>query len=96
MNSFWPAAAGSTSLYGTKPCNLNAGPSAELPGRAGNALPEKAQNLGLFPGKDTKPSPASNSLDASQRKQQIMLQPTLAPGAPNNILVKVSCLLTNL
>ncbi|XP_031398035.1 protein TIME FOR COFFEE [Punica granatum] len=84
MNPFWPAAAGSASLYGAKP---NVVPSAELPGRAVTAMSEKAQNLGVFPGKDSKPSPPANSVEPSQRKQQILLQQTLPPGAPpSNIL----------
>ncbi|XP_030548134.1 protein TIME FOR COFFEE isoform X2 [Rhodamnia argentea] len=89
INPFWPAAAGSASLYGTKPCNLSVVPSPELHGnltsaRNMNALPEKGQNLAIFPGKE-KASQSANSIDAPQRKQ-ILLQQTLPPGAPSNIL----------
>lgn len=90
MNPFWTAAAGSASLYGAKPCNLNVVPSPELHGnltstRNMNALPDKGQNPAIFPGKE-KASQSANSIDAPQRKQ-ILLQQTLPPGAPSNILV---------
>lgn len=88
MNPFWPAAAGSASLYGAKPCNLNVVPSPEhgnlTSARNINALPEKGQNLANFPVKE-KASQSANSIDAPQRKQ-ILLQQTLPPGAPSNIL----------
>lgn len=89
MNPFWPAAAGSASLYGAKPCNLNVVPSPEFPGnltsaRNMNALPEKGQNPAIFPGKE-KASQSANGIDAPPRKQ-ILLQQTLPPGAPSNIL----------
>ncbi|KAF8016843.1 hypothetical protein BT93_H2149 [Corymbia citriodora subsp. variegata] len=91
MNPFWPAAAaGSASLYGAKPCNLNVVPSPELHGnltsaRNVNAHPDKGQNLAIFPSKE-KASQSANSIDAPQRKQ-ILLQQTLPPGAPpSNIL----------
>ncbi|PON80113.1 Protein TIME FOR COFFEE [Parasponia andersonii] len=88
MNPFWPAAAaaaGSGSLYGAKPCNLNVLPSPALhgniPGRGSNPIQEKGQGLAMFPGhavKD-KSSQAASVVDASQRKQ-ILLQQTLPPG----------------
>ncbi|XP_062108374.1 protein TIME FOR COFFEE isoform X2 [Humulus lupulus] len=94
MNSFWPAAAaaaGSGSLYGAKPCNLNVLPSPDLhgsiPGRGLNSVQDKGQGLPMFPGhagKD-KSSQAASVVDAAQRKQ-IMLQQALPPGAPSNIL----------
>ncbi|KAI4304063.1 hypothetical protein MLD38_039626 [Melastoma candidum] len=87
---FWPAAAGPVPRYGAKPCNVNVMPSADPNGNASarcvNALPDKGQNLGLFPshsGKD-KASPAANGLE-SQRKP-ILLQQAIPPGAPGNIL----------
>lgn len=95
MNSFWPAAAaaGSGSLYGAKPCNLNVMPSTDLhaniPGRGVvNSVQDKGQGLAMFPGhtgKD-KASQAANVVDSAQRKQ-ILVQQALPPGAPSNILV---------
>ncbi|CAE6195498.1 unnamed protein product [Arabidopsis arenosa] len=77
MNSFWPAAAGSAPLYGSKVCNLSLIPSAELQGSvlstSSNSVPEKSsQSL-------------PNSSDTVQRNQ-ILLQQTLPPGAGNNIM----------
>lgn len=94
MNPFWPAAAGSASIYGAKPGNLNVIPSAELhgsiAGRVVNPTQDKGQSLAMFPahsgGKDNKGSQAANIVDAAQRKQ-ILLQQTVPPGAPNNIMV---------
>ncbi|XP_027367092.1 protein TIME FOR COFFEE isoform X2 [Abrus precatorius] len=91
MNPFWPAAAGSASLYGTKPGNLNVVPSAELhgnvPGRAANSSQDKGHSLAMFPGhigKDKGSQPPN--VDNSSRKQ-ILLQQALPPGAaPSNIL----------
>ncbi|GLT78490.1 hypothetical protein SLA2020_500230 [Shorea laevis] len=89
-NPFWPAAAGSASLYGAKACNLNVVPSTELhgniSGRVVNSVQEKGQGIAMFPGhvnKDKGPQ-AGNIVDA-QRKQ-IMLQQALLPAAPSNIL----------
>ena len=92
MNSFWPAAAGSASLYGAKPSNLNVVPSTELhgnvPGRAANSSQDKGHGIAMFPGhigKDKASQPAI--VDNSSRKQ-ILLQQALPPGAaPSNILV---------
>lgn len=93
MNPFWPAAAGSASLYGAKPGNLSIVPSAELhanvPGRAANSAQDKGHSgLAMFPGhigKDKASQPAN--VDNSSRKQ-ILLQQALPPGAaPSNILV---------
>lgn len=88
---FWPAAAGSASLYGAKPCNLNVVPSPELHGNSTSARnmnmnvhPDKGQNLAIFPSKE-KASQSASSVDAPQRKQ-ILLQQTMPPGTPNNIL----------
>ncbi|KAG2727518.1 hypothetical protein I3760_01G160600 [Carya illinoinensis] len=92
MNPFWPAAAGSASLYGAKPCNINVAPSTELhgnfPGRGVNSAQDKGQALAVFPGhsgKDKGSQAAANIVDAAQRNQ-ILLQQTLPPGAPSNIL----------
>lgn len=92
MNSFWPA-AGSGSLYGAKPCNLNVLPSPDMhgniPGRGLNSVQDKGQGLAMFPGhpgKD-KSSQAAGVVDAAQRKQ-ILLQQAPPPGAPSNILVR--------
>uniref|UniRef100_A0A5B7AP23 Protein TIME FOR COFFEE n=1 Tax=Davidia involucrata TaxID=16924 RepID=A0A5B7AP23_DAVIN len=93
MNPFWPAAAGSASLFGAKPGNLNVVPPAELhgniAGRSVNLGQDKGQGLAIFPGhagKD-KGSQAANIADAAPRKQQILLQQALPPGVPpSNIL----------
>ncbi|KAG5031212.1 hypothetical protein JHK85_015194 [Glycine max] len=49
MNSFWPTTAGSASLYGGKPNNLNVVPSTELhenvPGRAANSSQDKGHGI---------------------------------------------------
>ncbi|KAE8665593.1 vacuole membrane protein 1-like [Hibiscus syriacus] len=91
MNTFWPAAPGSASLYGPK-TNLNIVPPSEMngniPGRAVNSVQDKGQSLAIFPGhvgKDKSLQAATNTVDAAQRKQ-ILLQPALPPGAPSNIL----------
>ncbi|XP_039033988.1 protein TIME FOR COFFEE-like isoform X2 [Hibiscus syriacus] len=91
MNTFWPAAPGSASLYGPK-TNLNILPPSELngniPGRAVNSVHDKGQSLAIFPGhvgKDKSLQAATNSVDGAQRKQ-ILLQPALPTGAPSNIL----------
>ena len=93
MNSFWPAAAGSASLYGAKPGHLNIVPSTELhgnvTGRAANSTHDKGgHSLAMLPGhigKDKGTQPAT--VDNSSRKQ-ILLQQALPPGAaPRNILV---------
>ncbi|KAK4773197.1 hypothetical protein SAY87_028216 [Trapa incisa] len=86
MNLFWPAAAGSASLYGAKPATINAVPPPELSARSGTVVPEKAPNLALFPGTENNTTSATNSLDPFQRKQQIGLQHTLPPGTPSNIM----------
>ncbi|KAK7280147.1 hypothetical protein RJT34_25209 [Clitoria ternatea] len=91
MNPFWPAAAGSASLYGAKPANLNVVPPTELhgnvPGRASNPTQDKGHSLAMFPGhiaKDKASQPTN--VDNSTRKQ-ILLQQALPPGAaPSNIL----------
>lgn len=93
MNPFWPAAAGSASLFGPKHGSLSIVPSADLQGNvpksAANAMQDKGQSIGMFPGhagKDNRGSQAVNVVDAAQRKQ-ILLQQALPPGAPSNILV---------
>ncbi|KHN02705.1 Protein TIME FOR COFFEE [Glycine soja] len=91
MNPFWPAAAGSASLYGAKPSNLNVAPSTELHGnvpcRSANSSQDKGHGIAMFPGhigKDKASQPAN--VDNSSRKQ-ILLQQALPPGAaPSNIL----------
>lgn len=92
MNPFWPAAAGSASLFGPKHGTHSIVPSADLQGslpKSGiNAMQDKGQGLGMFTGHSGKDrgSQAVNAVDASQRKQ-ILLQQALPPGAPSNILV---------
>ncbi|KAF8114661.1 hypothetical protein N665_0034s0002 [Sinapis alba] len=77
MNPFWPAAAGSAPLYGTKACNLSLMPPTEL--------------QGTVLGRSSKPVPDVNSQstpkssDTAQRNQ-ILLQQALPPGAANNMM----------
>ncbi|CAL0332087.1 unnamed protein product [Lupinus luteus] len=90
MNPFWPAAAGSASLYGAKPCNLNVVTSAELhsnaPSRATNPTQDKDHGLVMFPGQMAKDKGSQpTNVDNSQQKQ-VLLQQTLPPGTPSNIL----------
>lgn len=100
LNPFWPAAAaaaaaGSASLYGAKPGNLNIVASTELHGHGNvpaknpsSAAQDKGQGLAIFPlqsgGKEK--SPQATNVDAAQRKQQILLQQSLPPGTHNNLL----------
>ena len=107
MNPFWPAAAASGSLFGAKPCNLNVMPSAEIQGsiagRNANPVQDKGQSQGLsiFPGHSSghsgkdKGSQASNIADL-QRKQPMLLQQAVAPGAPPSNLLVGFCLQTQL
>ncbi|XP_022930230.1 protein TIME FOR COFFEE-like isoform X2 [Cucurbita moschata] len=91
MNPFWPAAAGSASLFGPKHGNLSIVPSADvqgnLPKNGKNAMLDKGQSLGMFSGHAGKDrgSQAVNVGDGAQRRQ-ILLQQALPPGAPSNIL----------
>lgn len=94
INPFWPAAAGSASLYGAKPCNLNVVPPVELHGnipvRGVSSTQDKGQGVAVFTGhtgKDKGSQAAANIVDASQRKP-ILLQTALPQGAPSNILVR--------
>ncbi|XP_028773926.1 protein TIME FOR COFFEE isoform X2 [Neltuma alba] len=90
MSPFWPAAAGSASLYGAKACNLGMVPSTESQGnivsRTANSAQDKGHSLAIFPGHlgKEKGSQAAN-IENAQRKQ-ILLQQALPPGAPSNIL----------
>ncbi|XP_054805510.1 protein TIME FOR COFFEE-like isoform X3 [Prosopis cineraria] len=90
MSPFWPAAAGSSSLYGAKACNLSMAPPTELQGnivsRTASSAQDKGHSLAILPGHlgKEKGSHAAN-IENSQRKQ-IVLQQALPPGAPSNIL----------
>ncbi|KAL0348837.1 UNVERIFIED_CONTAM: protein TIME FOR COFFEE [Sesamum angustifolium] len=82
MNSFWPPPAGSASLFGSKPCNLNVMP-ADLHGnisvRGVNNMQDKGQSPVGIPnngGKEKGAQPAPTS-DSAQRKQQILIQQAL-------------------
>ena len=87
MNPFWPGPAGSASLFGSKPCNLNVIPGLELHGNvAVRGAQDKAQNVPNHVGKEKGSQPASTS-DSAQRKQQILIQQALPPVAPSNMLV---------
>ncbi|CAA3007794.1 Hypothetical predicted protein [Olea europaea subsp. europaea] len=85
VNPFWH---GSASMFGSKPCNLNVVPSADLLGnmaiRGVNNIPDKRQGLANIPshiGKEKSSQPPSTS-DSAQRKQ-ILLQQAMAP---NNLV----------
>uniref|UniRef100_A0A2P2MG48 Protein TIME FOR COFFEE-like isoform X2 n=1 Tax=Rhizophora mucronata TaxID=61149 RepID=A0A2P2MG48_RHIMU len=58
-------------------------------GRGLNPVQDKGQSIAIFPGQTGKDknSQAANTVDTAQRKQQILLQQALPPGAPSNILV---------
>ncbi|PIN00912.1 hypothetical protein CDL12_26583 [Handroanthus impetiginosus] len=91
MNPFWQAAAGSASLFGSKPCNLNIMPAdlhSNMAARGLNNAPDKGQCLSSSPsngGKDKGSQPVGTS-DSAQRKQQLLIQQALPPVAPNNLL----------
>nr|DAD33641.1 TPA_asm: hypothetical protein HUJ06_012492 [Nelumbo nucifera] len=97
MNPFWTAAAGSASLYGAKPYNLNVVPPTEtailgnplqgtFPGRNLNPVPDKSQIAGTFSGHAAKDknsvSAAPNFVDA-QRKPLILQQAPQTAAAGN-------------
>ncbi|GMH18824.1 hypothetical protein Nepgr_020665 [Nepenthes gracilis] len=92
VNSFWPAAAASMPSFGAKPNNLNVAPSADMHGNVAgrniNRLQDKEQPHVFCSGipvvKD-KGSLDANSVDGTQKKQ-FLLQQSLPPGAPSNIL----------
>ncbi|KAG2306590.1 hypothetical protein Bca52824_026338 [Brassica carinata] len=77
MNPFWPAAAGSAPLYGSKACNLSLMPPTELQGtvlgRSSNPVPDKNSQS------------TTTSSDTAQRNQ-ILLQQALPLGAANNMM----------
>jgi hypothetical protein len=78
MNPFWPAAAGSAPMYGTKACNLSLMPPTELQG----SVLGRSSN----PVQDKNSQSTSKSSETAQRNQ-LMLQQALPPGAANSILV---------
>ncbi|KAH0879882.1 hypothetical protein HID58_067276, partial [Brassica napus] len=77
MNPFWPAAAGSAPLYGTKACNISLMPPTELQG----TVLGRSSN----PGPDVNSQSTSKGSDTGQRNQ-ILLQQALPPGAANNMM----------
>jgi hypothetical protein len=77
MNPFWPAAAGSAPMYGTKACNLSLMPPTELQG----SVLGRSSN----PVQDKNSQSTSKSSETAQRNQ-LMLQQALPPGAANSIL----------
>lgn len=93
MNPFWPAPAGSASLFGSKPCNLNVMPAADLHGnisvRAVSNMQDKGQSSAgnSNNGVKEKGSQPAATPDSAQRKQQILIQQALPPVAPSNLLV---------
>lgn len=80
-------------MYGAKPSNLNMVPPAEMHGsvsvRGVNPVHEKGQGLAIFPSQTSKDNKGSQPAagDSAVQRKQILLQQTLPPGAPNNILV---------
>ncbi|KAI3815517.1 hypothetical protein L1987_15188 [Smallanthus sonchifolius] len=91
ISPFWPATSGSAApMFGAKPCNLNVMPSTDLHANIPQAMQDKGQAVGIFPGhttgKDTKSSQATTVTDPTQRKQQVLLHQAMPPVAPNNIL----------
>lgn len=91
MNPFWPAAAGSATLYGAKPCNLNVVPSTELQSnmvsRAVNSAQDKGHSLAMFPGHVGKEKSSQAATMENAQRKQMLLQQALPAGAPSNILV---------
>lgn len=98
MNPFWPAAAGSASLYGTKPYNLNLVPPAEtailgnplqgsFPGRNLNSAQDKGQVAATFSSQTGKDKSSANFMDPTQRRQ-LVLQQAPQPAAAGNLLVR--------
>ncbi|KAK6130342.1 hypothetical protein DH2020_035899 [Rehmannia glutinosa] len=92
MNPFWPPPAGSASLFGSKPCNPNVMPTADLHGniavRGVNNAQDKVQSVASIPnnGGKEKGSQTATTSDSAQRKQQILIQQTLPPVPPSNLL----------
>ncbi|KAJ4955214.1 hypothetical protein NE237_011997 [Protea cynaroides] len=102
INPFWPAAAGSPSMYGAKPYNLNVVPPTEstilgsslqgsFAGRSLHSGQEKVQASSTIPGhnaKDKSSAPAAaNFMDVTQRKQLVLQQAQQAqPAAAGNLM----------
>lgn len=96
VNQFWPAAAGSASVYGAKPYNLNVMPSTEnmiigkpLPGSfPGGILNSKGLAAASFPGHigKEKSSEVANFTEPAQRKQ-LVLQQAPQPVQAGSLLV---------
>ncbi|OVA05475.1 hypothetical protein BVC80_441g251 [Macleaya cordata] len=97
MNPFWAAGAGSASVYGAKPYNLNVPPTETtivgnpltggFPGRSLNVVQDNGQivaPLSGHTGKDKSPA-APNLMDSAQRKQ-LVLQQAPQPAAAGNLL----------
>ncbi|KAG8370187.1 hypothetical protein BUALT_Bualt14G0091100 [Buddleja alternifolia] len=91
MNPYWPAAPGSASLFGSKPCNVNVMPDlhGNLAVRGVNNAPQdkgpSVVNIPNHVSKDKASQPASTP-DSTQRKQQILIQQAIPPVPPNNLL----------
>ncbi|KAL5980957.1 hypothetical protein ACLOJK_028877 [Asimina triloba] len=96
MNTFWPTAAGSAALYGTKPYNLNAVPPSEstilinplqgsLPGRNLGSLQDKGQPAALQGHTSKEKSLPATFMDVAQKKQ-LVLQQAPQPTSANSIL----------
>ncbi|KAL6497789.1 hypothetical protein OROHE_026939 [Orobanche hederae] len=95
MNPFWPVPAGPPStIFGSKPCNLNALPPADfnVAVRGVSSAHEKGHSVVSIPpnngGMDKGCQPVS-SADSAQKKQpqpQILVQQALPPVAPSNLL----------
>ncbi|KAJ6999207.1 hypothetical protein NC653_015139 [Populus alba x Populus x berolinensis] len=99
MNHFWPAAAGSATLCGANPKNLNVMPSAEnmiirhpsqssFPGVNLNSAQDKVQAVPNIPDftQNDRGSESATFIDAAQKKQQ---PPQPAPAGNLMILAKI-------
>ncbi|XP_054807717.1 protein TIME FOR COFFEE-like isoform X2 [Prosopis cineraria] len=90
MSPLWAAAAGSSSLYGAKACNLSMVPSTELQGnivsRTANSAQDKGHSPAIFPGHLGKEKGSQDANIENAQRKQILLQQAMPPGAPSNIL----------
>ncbi|KAL6548398.1 hypothetical protein OROGR_008819 [Orobanche gracilis] len=93
MNPFWPMPAGSpATIFGSKPCNLNAVPPADLnvAVRGVSSAQEKGQSVVSIPpnngGMDKSCQPVTDSAQRKQQQPQILVQQALPPVVPSNLL----------
>jgi len=99
MNHFWPAAAGSATLCGANPKNLNAMPSAEnmiirhpsqgsFPVVNLNSAQDKVQAVPNIPDftRNDRGSESATFIDTAQKKQLVLQQPP-QPAPAGNLMV---------